>query len=139
MTEEALPGVLALLERCRERERAQTRYYRGLAAEAELEERPDLTERLNELHADEQHHLSRLTARILELGGQPQELAGGSGPEASLAVWENTARRREADEVEWYETLLGESLDAETRALFEEILASERRHKDVLGGKWMPA
>ncbi len=121
------------------RERAQTRFYRALAAEAELQGQERDAERLNELHADEQHHLSRLTARLLELGGQPAELPAGAAREIKLEGWESVARTREAGEVEWYEALLTGGLDPDTRALFEEILESERRHRDVLGGKWMPA
>jgi len=131
--------VAELLESCRERERAQTRYYRALAAEAELQDRPADAERLNGLHADEQHHLSRLTARLLELGGKPKELAPGALEPPSLDTWEADARRREAGEVSWYEELVERPVDAETRRLFDEILVSERRHREELGGKWMPA
>ncbi len=138
MTRDA-PDIVSVLELCRKRERAQTRFYRALAAEAELQGQERDAERLNELHADEQHHLSRLTARLLELGGQPAELPAGVAREIKLEGWESVARTREAGEVEWYEALLTGGLDPDTRALFEEILESERRHRDVLGGKWMPA
>lgn len=128
-----------LVESCRERERAQTRFYRALAAQAELEQRIDVAERLNALHADEQHHLSRLTARLLELGVKPSDLPAGATEDVDLDSWETRARAREAGEVGWYEEMLERAVDAQTRALFEEILASERRHRDELGGKWMPA
>lgn len=131
--------LVELLEACRARERAQTRFYRALAATAEDRARSDLAERLNALHADEQHHLSRLTARLLELGMQPRPLRAGAGEDVSLASWEAEARRREAEEVAWYRDALDGVLDPETRRLFEEILESEVRHRDELGGKWMPA
>ncbi len=139
VTERPTREFVELLELCRERERAQTRFYRALAAEAELQGRMDVAERLNALHADEQHHLSRLTARLLELGVKPRELAPGNAPAADLDSWEATARTREAGEVSWYQELLERAVDAQTRALFEEILASEQKHRDELGGKWMPA
>ncbi len=131
--------VVELLEAGRERERAQTRFYRALAAEAELRGEAEVAERLNALHADEQHHLSRLTARLLELGVQPRALPAGAGDRPDLDGWEAGARAREAGEVKWYEERVEGAIDAETRRLFEEILESERRHRDVLGGKWMPA
>lgn len=130
---------IELLEACRERERAQTRFYRALAAEAEVRNHASAAERLNALHADEQHHLSRLTARLLEFGVQPRDLPGGVPISGSLEGWEAEARSRESGEVNWYQALLNRALDAETRLLFEEILESEKRHRDELGGKWMPA
>lgn len=127
------------LAEARRLEKGQTRFYRSLAAEAELANRPEEAERLNELHADEQHHLSRLTARLLELEEKPAELPGGL-LEVSLDGWQEEAREREAREVETYETLLArDDLDDHTRAIVEEILASERQHHRHLGGKWMPA
>jgi rubrerythrin len=139
MTNDGTSEMVATLEHCRARERAQTRFYRALAARAELQGQDLDAERLNELHADEQHHLSRLTARLLELGGEPAELPASPVPEVPLEGWESAARTREGEEVEWYEQLLAGRLDPDTRALFEEILESERHHRDVLGGKWMPA
>ena len=139
MTEGVSLELVELLEACRERERAQTRFYRALAARAELEGDDPVAERLNALHADEQHHLSRLTARLLELGAQPRSLASGSSDRPDLDGWEAVARARESREVSWYEDGLNGALDEHTRRLFEEILESERRHRDELGGKWMPA
>lgn len=132
-------NLIAALGRARRMEKEQTRFYRSLAAEAELAGRADEAERLNELHADEQHHLSRLTARLLELDVAPEDLPGGL-MEVSLDGWDAEAREREAREVEAYEELLErEDLDDHTRAIVEEILASERQHHRHLGGKWMPA
>ena len=131
----------ALLAEGRRREKSQTLYYRALAAAAE--ERGDLSasERLNELHADEQHHLSRLTARLLELRGRPQDLRDVrlQDDAPAGALWEDDARRREHDEVLWYERALDEGVDEVTRALLLEILESERHHMEGLRGKWMSA
>ena len=135
-------GQTALLEQlaeARRREKDQTLFYRALAAEAESSGDAAESERLNELHADEQHHLSRLTARILELGGTPEDLPGGLRDEP-LDGWRDRAGPREAAEVTFYESFLAmEGLDDATRGIVEEILASELQHRRHLGGKWMPA
>ena len=131
MSDGASLEFVELLEECRSRERAQTRYYRSLAAQAEADGDASTAERLNALHADEQHHLSRITARLLELGMQPRALPGGSAQGARLEGWEEVAREREAQEVSWYEDLIEGALDPDARQLFEEILESERRHRDV--------
>lgn len=128
------------LAEAREREKGMTLFYRALAALAEEADRPVDVERLNELHADEQHHLSRLTARLIELGGAPGDLRSVPRPEVDLDTWEPAAREREAGEVAYYRAWLeaGEE-DAETRDLVQEILESEEHHHRDLGGKWMPA
>lgn len=133
-------SLFEVLERSREREKGQTLFYRSLAAAAEREGRSEEAERLNALHADEQHHLSRLTARLLELGEIPADLTRVGRPSVDLAGWEAEARRREEEEVVWYrEALEAGGLDATTRATLREILESEHHHRDELGGKWMPA
>jgi rubrerythrin len=132
-------GVLALLAEGRRREKAQTLFYRKLAADAERVLDPAASERLNELHADEQHHLSRLTARLLELGGRPDDLRDVAVPACELLGWEAAARERERDEVSWYEDALGHTLDGATREVLQEIVESERRHHAELRGKWMSA
>jgi len=132
-------SVLEILRECREREKAQTLFYRALAAEAELQGASDMAERLNALHADEQHHLSRVTARILELGAEPTDLSELESSVVSLAEWEDEARRREEEEVHWYQELLVGDMDPATRGILEEILESEEHHRQELGGKWMPA
>jgi len=131
------PALLA--ESCR-REKAQTRYYRALASIAESEGNAPVAERLNALHADEQHHLSRLTARLLELGGTPEDLSGFR-QEAIVVFegWEDVARSREVKEIEWYEEVAGVIDDPTTLDVIKEILESERHHREELGGKWMPA
>lgn len=127
-----------LLQDGRSRERAQALFYRFLSGDAELAGDAATAERLNELLADEQHHVSRLTARLLELGEQPGEtMERPDAPE--LTQWEETARAREADEVSWYEAAVNDIEDPVTRAIFEEILASERHHREQLSGKWMYA
>lgn len=132
--------LIKALEESRLKEKRQTLFYRALAAEAELAERPEDAERLNGLHADEQHHLSRLTARLLELGHEPENLRSIPRPEASLEGWDDVARERESSEIEWYERMLRTGvLDSSTRTVVEEILESERHHRDRLGGKWMSA
>jgi rubrerythrin len=127
------------LERCRAAEKEQALLYRALAALAEEREDAELSQRFHDLHADEQHHLSRLTARLLELGERPPDLAGASTPEHALDDWEPLVRRREAEEIRRYEALLAADLDGETRALLEGILEVERHHAEELGGKWTAA
>jgi rubrerythrin len=135
------PEAIGRLERARAAERLQTRFYRALAAEAVSSGDLSGEERLNELHADEQHHLARITARLLELGLAPEPLAeprpGGSLP---WPDWEDEARSREEEEIRFYTELMeAGGLDPVTREIIEEILASERQHARVLGGKWVPA
>lgn len=131
--------LIHALEDARAAEKAQALFYRALAAEAEERGDESLSERLNELHADEQHHLSRLTARLLELGGAAADLAHVRPEPTDLATWEATARPREEDEVRRYDALAGADLDEHTARLVREILDTERHHAEVLGGKWMPA
>jgi rubrerythrin len=144
VTNRETPGgvddVITRLRDARRREKAMTLFYRAAAAEAEQEGRSGDSERLNELHADEQHHLSRLTARLLELGATPGSLQEIVRPEVDLGRWEQDARAREADEVEYYRAWLDEGIgDAATREVVAEILESEVHHHRDLGGKWMPA
>ena len=127
------------LHEARAAEKAQALFYRALAAEAEARGDDALSERLNELHADEQHHLSRLTARLLELGAAPADLAHVRPGAAPLDDWEDAARSREHDEVRRYEALLDQEMDDATAALVREILDTERRHAEHLGGKWTAA
>ena len=131
--------VQELLGESRRREKAQTLFDRTLAAEAEMALDGATSERLNELHADEQHHLSRLTARLIELGGSPEDLRGVAAPVGRLEGWEAHARSREQGEVAWYEKVLEAPLDAPTREVIVEILDSERHHLAELRGKWMSA
>jgi rubrerythrin len=122
----------------RRREREQAFFYRLLAGDAEAAGDEAAAERLNGLLADEQHHVSRLTARLLELGEQPGE-ESSSLVVPSLGDWESVARVREEDEVRWYEAALHRIEDEHTVAVLREILKSERHHRERLAGKWMPA
>lgn len=134
-----MDDLMDLLRRGAVRERAQARWYRTLSTRAEDAGDAAAAERLNELLADEQHHVSRLTARLLELGGAPAQRDGSGAPDASLEGWEEEARRREEEEVRWYEHALEEMDDEPTRTVLAEILESERHHLEELGGKWMSA
>lgn len=134
-----MSDTLNLLAEARAAEKAQALFYRALAAEAEDRGDAALSERFNDLHADEQHHLSRLTARLLELGAPLAELGGMKGDPAAMDGWEPAARAREEDEVRRYEMLRRLPLDLQTLALVEEILDTERHHAEELGGKWTPA
>lgn len=132
-------AVIAAIEERRAGEKAQALFYRALAAAAEEAGDEPLAQRLHDLHADEQHHLSRLTARLLELGAVPADLGATRASGAGLAGWELSARERERTEIEGYETLLRGELDDRTRALAGEILEVERHHERELGGKWTMA
>lgn len=129
----------SFLEASRIREKGQTLFYRALAAQAVAVGDEDAIGRLNDLHADEQHHLSRLTARLLELGVSPRDLAAVPAPAGELEGWEALARERETDEVRWYESATTLPLDDATRSVLAEILEAERHHAQALRGKWMSA
>jgi rubrerythrin len=131
--------VLSLLAEARAAEKEQALFYRSLAKQAEDGGDAVLSERLNELHADEQHHVSRLTARLLELGEPLADLAGMQPLRTPLEGWEAIAAPREAAEVIRYESLAAQSLDAQTLRIVQEILDTERHHAEELGGKWTPA
>jgi rubrerythrin len=134
------PGAgVAAIEAARLAEKEQALLYRGLAARAEEDGRLDLAERFHDLHADEQHHLSRLTARLLEMGARPIDLAHVTVNRVAFDTWESTMRELEMREIDRYRELLAGSPDSETRHLVEEILAVERHHAAELGGKWTMA
>ncbi len=134
-----MSGLTALLQEARRRELEQALFYRLLSGDAEHAGNAGVAERLNDLLADEQHHVSRLTARLLELGAKPEGSRVDVRPVPGLDAWAGEARRREEREVEWYESALSRVEDPDTVALLREILASERHHKEHLSGKWMPA
>ncbi|MEQ9399767.1 MAG: ferritin-like domain-containing protein [Longimicrobiales bacterium] len=131
--------LVRLLHEGRARERAQAAFYRRLSGAADDAGDAARAEVLNELLADEQHHVSRLTARLLELGERPDDTRIPAEDAPGLEGWEEAGRLREAAEVAWYEDALERIDDGATRAILEEILASERHHHANLGGKWMPA
>jgi len=138
MTGRPSPAGLRALHAARLAEKAQTHFYRALAALAE--EVPDeaTAERLNGLLADEQHHFSRLSARLLELG---ESLPDSATPVdvPTLTDWEENARARERAEISRYEQLLEVELDARTRSIVSGFLDVERQHAAALGGKYMGA
>lgn len=131
--------VLAQLHAARSAEREQSLFYRALATSAEVAHDAALSERLNGLHADEQHHVSRLSARLLELGEQLEILPPPSLPEVGLEEWEQLAREREQVEIDRYRTLLSQDLDEHTADMLREFLDAERQHEQSLGGKYMGA
>jgi rubrerythrin len=133
------PDVASALAAARAAEKDQSLFYRTLAAAAEEAEDAPLAERLNGLHADEQHHLSRLTARLVEAGYGVDALPGTPPAVPALDGWEAVARAREVGEVARYRTLLALELDERTARMLREFLAAEERHAEELGGKWMGA
>ena len=100
--------AIRMLSAARAAEKEQALFYRSLTGQAEAIDDAPLAERLNGLLADEQHHLSRLTARLLELGFAVDDLNHVLAPAIDLAAWEVVARERETVEVARYEALLGE-------------------------------
>lgn len=131
--------LIPALEDARAAEKEQAHFYRTLAAEAENRGDDAMSERFNELHADEQHHVSRLSARLLELGADLADISHSLPSSARMDGWEAAASLREDGEVLRYEHLLQGEMDGETRALLEEILDTERHHAAELGGKWTTA
>lgn len=132
-------AAMKLLHEARLAEKRQALFYRALAAAAEAADDADLSERMNGLHADEQHHLSRLTVRLVEFGEPVDDLGAETAPNVRMHGWEDEARSRERDEIARYESLLHSGIDDRTRVMIEEFLVAERGHVDTLGGKWMGA
>lgn len=132
-------ATVVQLQAARAAEREHALFYRALAAAAEQAGDAHLSERLNGLHADEQHHVSRLSARLLELGEELESLPPPSLPEVGLEDWEAFARESEKVEIERYEKLLHRALDTETAQMLAEFLDAEREHERSLGGKFMGA
>lgn len=132
-------GTIALLHAARHEEKRQAQFYRALAAAAEDAHDDALSERANGLHADEQHHLSRLTVRLVELGEAVTDLSAEPSPVVAIDGWEDVAREREAAELARYGALLDRELDDKTRMMIDQFVEAEREHAQVLGGKWMGA
>lgn len=131
--------VVTVLQEGRRREKEQTAFYRETASRAEAAGDSGAVERIQALLADEQHHLARLSARLLELGGTPSILSEVMPADFPLESWEREARSREKGEIDWYVARLKEDMDPATRRLMKEILDSERAHERELAGKWMSA
>jgi rubrerythrin len=134
------PGFVAALHEARALEKEQAQFYRVLSSIAE--ERADLVgiEALNGLLADEQHHLSRLSVRLVELGEELGPLNDGHRPgDAVYDGWRDAARVRERNEVARYEALLQQELDEDTARMISSFLDTERQHEAHLGGKYTDA
>jgi rubrerythrin len=131
--------LIEALQAARRAEKQQALFYRALAAAAEEAGDVQAEEDLNGLHADEQHHLSRITVTLVEANVPLDDLTSIVHPTVSYADWQDHAREREEGEVRRYEGLLALKLDADTAALLSEILAVERKHAERLGGKYMSA
>ena len=131
--------LVRLLEDARRAEKEQALFYRALASDAEERDAADLAARFHDLHADEQHHLSRFTARLIEMGEKPADLAGVRAGTVDSGAWEAEAHAREDAEIRRYESLLAAELDEHTREIVTEVLEVERHHARELGGKWTMA
>jgi rubrerythrin len=127
------------LHAARRAEKEQALFYRMLVTHAENAGNAQEAEDLNGLHADEQHHLSRLTVRLVEADQLVQDVNDVKTPKAAYPNWQDLARRRECEEIERYETIANMTLDSLTAALIAEILNVERQHAESLGGKYMSA
>jgi rubrerythrin len=130
--------TIRLLRAARTAEKAQTLFYRALSAIAEARHATADIEALNGLLADEQHHLSRLSVRLLELGAEVENVTAET-PEYDYSDWRYDARRREQEEIARYELLLRQPLDEQTAAMLRGILAVEQQHEANLGGKYTEA
>ena len=133
------PEMIAAIQDARRAEKEHALFYRALASAAEDRRDADLAEALNGLHADEQHHLSRLTVRLVELSAQVDDLGSMQMSEADLATWRDEAHKREQAEIDRYERMLEMNPDTATHDLLVQILETERAHAATLGGKFMPA
>ena len=127
------------LQRARRAEKEQALFYRALSARAEDAGDVRAVEDLNGLLADEQHQLSRLTARLLEADEMIEDLNDVSAPSVEYPAWQSQARAREQQEIERYQQLAALGPDPETAALIAEIVAVEHQHARTLGGKFMSA
>jgi rubrerythrin len=128
------------LHEARALEKEQAQFYRVLSAQAEAQGNLADVEALNGLLADEQHHLSRLSVRLVELGEELAPLSDAHMPsDAVYTTWQDVARIRERTEIARYEELLGLGLDAATEAMIRGFLETEREHERNLGGKYTAA
>ena len=134
------PAYASALHEARALEKEQALFYRVLSAQAEEQGNAQDIEALNGLLADEQHHLSRLSVRLVELGEDLAPLSDVHMPsDAVYPTWQAVARIRERKEIARYEEILGLDLDAETRRMIEGFLEAERQHEEHLAGKYTDA
>jgi hypothetical protein len=134
------PAFAPALHEARALEKEQALFYRMLSAEAENQGNVEDIEALNGLLADEQHHLSRLSVRLVELGEELAALSDEHMPsDAIYESWREVARIRERKEVARYEEMLELPLDEATAAMIRGFLEVERAHEQHLGGKYTDA
>ncbi|HEY0674548.1 MAG TPA: hypothetical protein VGD27_19885 [Longimicrobiales bacterium] len=134
------PSFAPALHEARVLEKEQAQFYRVLSAEAEERGNAVDIEALNGLLADEQHHLSRLSVRLVELGEELAPLSDQNMPsDAIYDSWQHVARIRERKEIARYETILQLPLDADTAAMIRGFLEVERQHEQHLAGKYTDA
>jgi rubrerythrin len=134
------PPFAPALHEARALEKEQAQFYRVLSSQAEELGMPADIEALNELLADEQHHLSRLSVRLVELGEELAPLSDANMPsDAIYDTWRDVARIRERKEIARYEAILEQELDADTRRMIESFLDAERQHEQHLAGKYTDA
>jgi len=134
------PAYAPALHEARALEKEQAQFYRVLSAQAEEQGNIEDIEALNGLIADEQHHLSRLSVRLVELGEDLAPLSDAHMPsDAVYPNWHEVARIRERKEIARYERLLALELDDETRKVIDGILDTEQLHEQHLFGKYTDA
>ena len=134
------PAFVSALHEARALEKEQAQFYRVLSAQAEERSNPEDAEALNGMLADEQHHLSRLSVRLVELGEELASLSDAIMPsDAIYDSWRDVARIRERKEIARYEALLALDLDEATEHVIQSILDTERQHEMHLAGKYTDA
>ena len=128
------------LHEARALEKEQAQFYRVLSSLAEDEGNVEDIEALNGLLADEQHHLSRLSVRLVELGEDLAPLSDEHMPsEATYSTWRDVARIRERKEITRYEDMLKLPLDEETARMIAGFIEVEKQHEEHLAGKYTDA
>lgn len=134
------PPFVPALHEARALEKEQALFYRMLSAQAEAQGDLEAVEALNGLLADEQHHLSRLSVRLVELGEELASLSDEHMPsDAIFENWHEVARIRERKEIARYEQLLEMKLDEQTANMIRGFLETEREHERHLAGKYTDA
>ena len=134
------PAYAPALHEARALEKEQAQFYRVLSTQAEEQGNVEDIEALNGLLADEQHHLSRLSVRLVELGEDLAPLSDEHMPsDAVYPNWHEVARIRERKEIARYERMLELDLDEETSRMIHGFLDAERQHEQHLAGKYTDA
>lgn len=134
------PSFVPDLHEARVLEKEQAQFYRVLSMQAEAAGNEADSEALNGLLADEQHHLSRLSVRLVELGEDLAALSDAIMPsEAIYDNWRDVARTRERNEIARYERILTLPLDEDTTKMIRGFLDVEKQHEQHLTGKYTDA